>query len=270
VISGSSSVVDAHFVTTIIKNISSVPISIESHTVTTEGRIVLTQDFNAALETQSVNLAPGDFTTILLALADPRVPIQRPNDMVNHALKDQKQSQLEEGGAGIENWVSIFVNASIRSDTGFQSSSSASYPYHIPFIPHTPIYKIDLRFAPKMTVGILSELFIDFYLPVSPHSSSPSFASFYRILFDPMEWVVTGRTYGRVKIGNSSSTLGLVPLTATAAPPKVQIEEYSNASDPKSKIIVAERLIATKYAQSNLLIIPPSRVSSICREVHNN
>ena len=250
------------FVTTTVKNQSLVPINITSHTSTAEGSIVVTQDYNAALGVDAVTLQPGDHTSLLMAVVDP-------SRMLSKALISS--SLLSTGSANSRNsnnWIVIAVNAEVTTNTGGPNTSSrTSYWYNIPFRAVTPLYKVNMRFAGVIVVGEHSELNIDFYLPLSDKTTSPSFAAFYRLVFDPSQWVVSGRTYGKLKTGTTEISIRLVALSATSVPPSIQIEETSSAQDAHSKPIVPPEDISIKHAQSTLQVRPQARIICVCREL---
>ena len=253
---------DHYFVTATITNVSPYTIRITTHSTITEGPIVLTQDYAAALNADQVELATGDFTTLLFGVHDTSRPAsssrRRPSSGIIIDGSEPKP---------VSSWIGLSIQSELLSNLNERSEPiSAAYDFTVPFVAPSARYKVGLNFDKEATVGLSSKMMLDIYLP--PDSSrSTEFASFYRVLFDPAQWVITGRTYGKIKGGYTDAILSIVALTATATPPTIQIEEFSNIKDSKSKSIVPSAEVALRYSHTSFTILPPNRITGVCREI---
>lgn len=255
-----------YFVTSTITNTSPFPLRVATHSTVTEGPILLTQDYAAALHSDQVELSPGDFTTLLFGVSDPSRPSssnrRRPSSGILMDSSENKEA------AAPTSWIGLSIQTEILSNLRERSEPiPVSYEYQIPFVAPSSRYKVGINFQKEVTVGEASKMALDIYLPSDQSTRSLSFAAFYRVLFDPAQWVVTGRTYGKIKGGYTEASLSLVALTATASPPTIQIEEFSNIKDSKSKSVVPATQIALKYHHTSFTILPPTSITGVCREI---
>ena len=257
---------DHYFVTSTVTNTSPYPVRITSHSTMAEGSILLTQDYAAALHVDKVQLDPGNFTTLLFGVSDTSRPASSNRRRLSSGLNLDENDHTKPPAPS--SWISLSVQAEVLSNLNVGAEPvSVTYDYHIPFIAPSSRYKVGLNFGKEAIVGQTSKMVIDIFLPSDTSTRSSSFGAFYHVLFDPSQWVITGRTYGKIKGGYTEATLSIVALTATATPPTVQIEEFSNIKDPKSKYVVPRSEVALKYTHTSFTILPPTRITGVCREI---